>query len=475
MSTGKTVISHAAQAISLEELRRQQAEQAERERQRLGVAHAEINRLDRRYRELVAQRDQASRRLPDLRFQEPAWLEPDSSDISVRRLERHVVELRALVTGFEQGLSSTVRDAEAALAQRLALAAAWRNATALEQALQVEHQNLVEVLKALREESPALAAPVRPAAEATLAAVDGYAQQLQGLVAALSGQKGRARRRQASQCQAQSLAGKAVTTGAGAQTSLEAHAARLRQQAHASLEATLAQALKAASLSVADLPEGTQTLMSVVLDAEEATPVARERLQRLVARERLLKLHAEQARALMMAPPDLVHAQPSRARRWQTLVGSLQAVCSGLEPFSPVQQLEYEQIQRDAQRDLDRTFVQAEFAQALREQDLLAQSTESGSLVIEDLRNLGVRMEESDPLEFTQGERGGMATVLELKTDSPLPSAREAAVVDDVCQRLQTAARSMSHVKTTCVELEHKRSIPRSRRPAGLKRFRAAP
>jgi hypothetical protein len=475
MSTRKTVITHAAQAIRLEELRRQQAEQAVRERQRLGVAHAEIRRLDSRYRELVAQLDQSARRLPDLHLQAPQWLELDSSDTSLQRIERHVVELRALVDGFGQRLGKAVRDAQAALAQRLALAAAWRSATALEQAVQAEHQNLAVVLDALHEALPALAAPVRPSDEASLTAVDAYAQHLERMVNELSAQRQRAQRRQVSQHHAQALAGASVAAGQGALAALEAHAAKLRQQARDSLEASLAQALSAAGLSRAELPDGTQTLMHAVLDAEEASPVARESIHRLVARERVLNLHAEQAQALMMAPPDLVHAKPSRARRWQTLVGSLQAVCNGLEPLSPVHQQEYEQIQADAQRDLDRSFVQAEFAQALREQDLLAQSTESGSLVIEDLRHLGVCMEESDPLEFTQGERGGMATVLELKTDSPLPPAREAAVVDDVCQRLQAAARSMSHVKTTCVELEHKRSIPRSRRPAGLKRFRAAP
>ncbi len=473
MSTGKTIVSHAVQAVSLEELRRQQAEAAERERVRLGVAHAEISRLDRRFRELVSQLDQASRHLPDLTLVAPEWVELDAQRSGVADVERHASQARALVAEFEQQLSASVREAEAVLARRVALAAAWRSVDALQQSIQLHHHQLGALCQQLGEEVPALRSPARPSPQAPLTEVEAHVQALEQTVRGIEQHKTGARRRLASRQQARQLAGSAVGQGVMAQEALDAHVAKTRQRVRASLLSTLNQALDDAQLTMAALPDGTTTLVHAMLDADDATPVERDRIRRVVAREKALETHGAQARALMLAPPNLVHAQPNRSRRWLSLVQSLQNVAAGLEAFSPFHQQEYEQIALDAQRDLDRIYVQTSFAQALREQDLLALHSEDGRLVIEDLRRMGVRMEEAQPLELSKGQRGGMATLLELKTDQALPADQEPAVVDDVCQRLQAAARSTPNVKTTCVELEHKRSIPRSKRPAGLKRLRA--
>jgi hypothetical protein len=473
MSTGKTIVSYAVEALNLEELRRQQEAAAERERVRLGVAHAEIQQLDRRFRALVHQLDQASHRLPDLTLQAPEWVNLDDQRQGVADVERHAGLARTLVSRFEQQLSAAVREAEAVLARRIALAAAWRHAHALHEALPLHHQQLVTLCQQLGEEPPVLPSLARPSAEATLAEVEAHIQALQQAVRGAEQTKSSARRRLASKQQARHLAGQAVGQGLQAQEALETHITQQRQRVRSALQTTLDQALRSAQLDPSALPEGTQALLDAVLDADEDSALHRERIQRVVAREKVLETHAAQARALMLASPNLVHAQPGRSRRWLSLVQSLQNVSAGLEAFSPFHQQEYEQIALDAQRDLDRIYVQSSFAQSLREQDLLARETEDGRLVIEDLRRIGVRMEEAQALELSKGQRGGMATLLELKTDQDLPPDQEPAVVDDVCQRLQAAARSTPQVQTTCVELEHQRRIPRSKRPTGLKRLHA--
>ena len=73
MSTNEIVVRRATSEARLEDLRRLQAEQAERERQRLGIAQHAITLLDEQFRELIKRRDEAARRLPDLHLQEPTW------------------------------------------------------------------------------------------------------------------------------------------------------------------------------------------------------------------------------------------------------------------------------------------------------------------------------------------------------------------------------------------------------------------
>ena len=57
MSTNEIVVRRATSEARLEDLRRLQAEQAERERQRLGIAQHAITLLDEQFRELIKRRE----------------------------------------------------------------------------------------------------------------------------------------------------------------------------------------------------------------------------------------------------------------------------------------------------------------------------------------------------------------------------------------------------------------------------------
>lgn len=478
MSTNDILVRRAAEAAELEELRRLEAEQAERERLRLGLAHQAVSELDQRFRELVGQRDRAARRLPDFDLQEPAWPSLSAADSQTSDgVERYAATIQALVYAFEQQLQKAIRQAEFILADRLARAECWREAAALEQALRGCHQNLFAVCRDLQERMPDLQMLDRPDNDASLSSLQRYIASLQAQVTGLYCQIASARQRWETRCVGDRLAGSRVEVASSARLALDEHHRQCLLKARQALQATLLEALRQARLEVTELPFGTQRLLDVAAQASEAPPQQHEYIRRLVARERVLQDQVSQALRLMQAPPDLVHAHPERALRWQALVKELQNVAAGLIPLSPHHGLEYEQIKADAQRDLDRRYVHTDFVRALREQDFHALSDEEGRLVIEDLRHLGVWLEETEALGFDRDSvRGGMATMLELKTDAPLDqSARDAQVIASVCERLQAASHSSGKVKGEHEVLDRKQRISRGRRPARLKSFSAQP
>lgn len=475
MSTNDILVRRAAEAARLEELRRLQAEQAERERQRLGLAQHAVTQLDQRFRELVARRDEAAGRLPDFSLQEPSWptlsaAESKNSD----GVEQYAAKLKSVVNAFERQLQTAIHDAEAILADRLARAEAWRGAAALEQVVRVCYQNLIAACQAVQEKPPALQAFDRPEVDASLFNLQRYITALQTQVTDLQQQITLAHRRLDTRRFGHSVSGSQIDVRSNAQKALANHEIEQHSKSRQALLATLTEALNEAKLNMAELPAGTQILLNTSLEAIEATSQQREHIRRLVARERVQQEQTAQALCLMQAPPDLVHAQPERAERWHMLVQELQLVAAGMAPLSPNHGLEYEQIKLDAQRDVDRRYVETEFVSALREQDFNALSDADGRLIIEDLRHVSVWLEETQALEVASSERGGMATVLELKTDTPLDDwAQDEQVIASVCERLQAASQSSTKVKGEHEVLDRKTRISRGRRPTKLQSFAA--
>ncbi len=475
MSTNDILVRRAAEAARIEDLRRLEAEQAERERQRLGLANQAVSQLDQRYRALVSHRDEAASRLPDLQFLEPAWPDlPAQVGQNAAALEGYVGQVRSLVSQFETQLSAAIEEAQAVLTDRLARAQAWREAQALEQAVQISQQHLAAACQAVQESVPQNPSVSRPTADASLVSLQHYLVALKAHVATIQQQTAGARRRFDTRCMGQSLAGTLVAAGSTATDALAHHASVQRSHVQQALQATLKHALTTSGLTLADLPQGTQILLNAAADVAESNATQRERIQRLVARERVLKEHVTNAERLLKSPPELVHAHPKRARRWATLVQQLEAVCSGRAAYSPHLDLEYGQIKADAQRDLDRRYVQTEFVGALRDQDFHALSDEHGRLVIEDLKHHGVWLEETQPLDVKEGERGGIATVLELKTDAPATDvSKDEKVISSVCERLQAVGQSSAKVRGEHTVLDRKERIQRAKRPTVLKTFNA--
>ena len=474
MSTNEIVVRRATSEARLEDLRRLQAEQAERERQRLGIAQHAITLLDEQFRELIKRRDEAARRLPDLHLQEPTWPAVAATDSNAVGVENYAAKLQSLVIAFERQLHTAIQNAEAVLADRLARAAAWRDATALENAVGMCRESLSDTCQAVQEKPPVLQVFERPDLKASLPKLQHYVAALRSHVAELQQQVISAQRRLETRRLGHTVSGSQLAVRSSAQEALAQHAAQQSAKAHQALQSTLLEALKEARFNMAELSIGTQIFLKAAAEASEATPQQHEHIRRLVARERALQGHVARALHLMQAPPDLVHAHPERAARWQTLVQELQGVAAGLAPFSPQIDLEYAQIQKDAQRDLDRRFVESEFAMALREQDFHVASDEDGRLVIEDLRHLGVWLEETQALDLADSERGGIASVLELKTDAPLNDfMNDEQVIASVCERLHAASQSSDKATGEHEVLERKKIIARARRPSKPKSLAA--
>ncbi len=470
MSTNEILVYRAEESARLEELRRLEAEQAKRERQRLGLAQHAVTQLDAQLRSLIAHRDQAARRLPDLTLQAPAWPTLSNTETTAFIVEQYAAQLERVTIRFEEQLQSAIKEAEATLADRLARTHAWRNAVALEQAIQICQQDLVAASHALQETPPALQIPDRPTNEASLPRIQRYLKQLQEQVDKLHQLIASAQNRKQAKVLGQRLSGNQVTVMSTAQAALTDYDAQQRDKAYQELQTTLAKSLHEAQLSMTDLPTGTQTLLKASLEARECTNQLRERIRRLVARERILQEHATQALLWMQSPPDLVHAHPERAKRWLALLLELESVAAGLTPLSPQYGLEYEQIKSDAQRDLDRMYVEKEFVNALLEQGFNVLSEPDG-LIIEDLRHLGVWLEETQLLELADdGGNGGIATVLELKTDRPMTdSNHDEQVIASVCERIQAASQRRGKVKGELEIVQRKKRIERGPRPARLK------
>jgi hypothetical protein len=388
-------------------------------------------------------------------------------------VEQYVAQVHGLVSTFERQLGAAIQEAERILARRLALAEARLNATRLEEALQHARQRLGAAQQALNEAPAPCAMLGRPADGAELEAMQSYCTALQSALDRTQQDWSAAQQRMHTRRLGQRLAGTQVARGADAAQTLQTHAQQQREQARAALQRCLAAALAESQLALASLPPGTQALLQAAVSTGEDTPAQREQLQRWVAREVVQARQIAQAKALMLAPPDLVQARPQRAVRWQHLQRQLDEVIAGREAFTAQMAQEYAQIQADAQRDLNTRFAEADFVLSLRQQGFEVLQDEHARLVLVDLHNPGVWLEEVEPLEL-QGQQDGKASLLELRTDTPAQdTARDRVVIDNVCQRLQSAQPSSPQVKAQHQSVERKHEIRRATRPKQLRRLAA--
>jgi flagellar biosynthesis chaperone FliJ len=475
MSTSTVIARRVIEEKALEELRRLEAERARLERKRLGIARQGISTLDKRFRELVSRRDQAAQQLPDLSLQAPPWPSlSDSQRENVLDIENYLIQLQTFVDDFENNLNADIRLAQAILADRLARAEALRDVASLENAIQISLQNVTDILQILGENPLTMSKLKHPGVNASLESLKDYIAVLQFQVTQLEKQTNQAQRRLTTRRKNQELIGSLVDASSQADIALTAYETEQFANTRQVLQAVLNDALVQSGLKLSALPSATQTLLQAAVNASEVTSSKRERIYRLVARERTLQDHRAEALRMMQATPNLVHANVQLAQRWNTLLQQLQMVYSSIVPLSPDHFLAYEQIKADAQRELDRMYVEIDFVNALRDQNFNVQYDENGGLIIEDLNNAGVWFKETMSLETEQGRLGGMGSVLELRTDAlENDGIKDEQIIANVCDRLQLVGCSTSEVESECEVIERKDRINRERRPARRKAFTA--
>jgi hypothetical protein len=473
MSTSTVIARRAANEKTLRELRRLEAEQAKRER--IGIARQGISDLDNRFRKLVNRLDQTAQQLPDLSLQAPSWpsLSDDQKE-NVLDIEKYLAQLKTFVDGFENKLNTAIKIAQAVLADRLARAEALRDIATLENTVQICQQNVTDILQSIGENPPAISKLSHPGVDASLESLKGYAAVLQSEVTQLEKQTNQAQQRLVTRHKNKEMSGSLVQASSQADSALSVYATEQLTHTRQALQAVLDDALVQSGLKLSALPSATQALLQAAVNAPEITSSRRERIYRLVARERTLQNHRAEALRMMQATPNLFHANAQLAHRWDTLLQQLQMVCSCVIPLSPDHVLEYEQIKADAQRELDRMYVEIDFVNALRDQNFSVQYDENGGLIIEDLNNAGVWFKETMSLETEQGQLGGMGLVLELRTDAlENNSLKDERIIASVCDRLQMVSSSTSEVESNCEVIERKDRINRERRPSRRKTFTA--
>jgi len=470
MSTTLIMTRQAAEAIRLEELRRQQAEQAERERQRAGIANEEISRLDRLYREQVGQLDHAAARLPDLAFQPPALPAVPQQAQGASALEHHASQIKKIVLAFQRELPMAVRQAEAVLADRKARAEAWREATALQEAVQAVHRNHAAACQTLHETAPALHLPRRPNDDASLASLQRYVADLTAQVAAIEKQTTVARRRIETRRIGASLAGAPISASSTAESALAARARKQREEARLALSTTLAEALRQNGFgALSDLPYGTQTLLNAALDASEASATQKERIHRIVARERVLQENVTRAEHITLNPPEQVHAYPGLAQRWTTLLQAVQDVRAGHAPMLPLYEQEYHQLCADAQREISRSFLEADWKSVLGKQGIDVVRGDHGQLVLVDLNNLD-RWLPLTEIEQPDGA-SGIAFAGEVTTDAP--EGEHQKIADEFCRAMRAASQTESPKVAVTQQVVETKRLKRSHPPTALKHMRA--
>lgn len=470
MSTTTVSVRSTARDSEIEELRRREAELRETIRRRIGVASETIALQEKRFQSAVARLDEAARRLPDLALSAPT-LPALSGDIASNpaRLEAYATQLTAAVGQFDRQLDSAIAEAERQLARRIARAAAWRNAADLEQQLDLRLQASQEVAARLHERVTIAPTRQRPLAEAELEAVEAYVVALQQQLEHANRQFASLRTRAETRTRASALAGTRVTTQT-AEAAHDRHEANQTARAQASLRSHLDSTLMNSGLQMKDLSEGARSLIDDAL-AYAHCQDQRERITRWIAREHQRRDGIARALTLMQTAPNLVHDDKALAQRWENMVARLQRVAGGLDDFTPSVEREYEQIRADAHRLLNTAYTKADWVQAMSEQGFEIFEREDGQgLIVVDLDHPETWLEATE----LEGEQGGFAALLELKTDAA--PTDEASVTADICAKLANASSKVTPDVTSQAEIiEHETRITRARRPAKARKTFAQP
>jgi hypothetical protein len=480
MSTTTVTVRSTIQDVSIEELRRREAEaresarmaarraedqrrQEEGIRRRMNAANAIIAEQEGRFQSEVARLDESVQRLPDMALSAPV-LPVMSGDIArdPDRLEDHAAHLSGMVQRFSQQLDHQIERAERVLARRVAKAAAWRSAADLQGQLDLRIQSCREAARRLGEPFTASPAPEKPQDEAELEAVEAYVAALLELVNVASHQSTRLQMRAFSRERATDLGGTRVH-GSGSDESLSRHEEQKITDARNTLGACLDAALSIAHLHRADLP-GAVCIMIDDAFAQAHIQDHSERITRWIAREKQYRDGVQRSLTLMQSAPCLVHDDPALSVRWNALLGKLQRIAGGLEAFTPSVEREYEQIHKDSRLMQNRAFALADLIQAMNDQGFEIYDREDGKgLVLIDLDHPAAWLEVTE----LESDQGGFASHLDLKTDETLSSTQEAAVASEICRKLVRASESAkTGVTSQAVVVDHETSIKRGRRPA---------
>ncbi len=470
MSKNYILIRKAAATARLEELRRLQEAAAERERMRLNIAQSQVSQLDSRFRNLLYKLDDAAAKLPDLTMQAPAWPGPTESTSTADGFEQYVSQLGVFVRAFEHELQQAIAVAEEILADRLARAAAWREIDSLQHAMSLLREKISFASSTLHEETPNFLAIIQPDRNASLGTLQQHLVLLHKVQHELSQMYSDTSRRLESRQLGIQLSGEVVNASVNAANTLLLYQNEQRARAVSAMKDCLAKALSSKGVSENELPMGTQMLIQFILEAEP-TDQSKQLIQRLVAREAVLKQHSELAKKILLSPPDLLHANKNRSKRWDALVSELEQVMAGWLPLTTQHQLEHEQICVESQQHLDNLYLETDFVRALREQGFEPLVDQTNKLVLIDLENPNIWFRETASF-CTDEKTATIAKVVEMETDAH-DMGTDPAIIQNVCERMCKLGSSNNKINTEQAVIDRQNTIKRAKRPKQLKALTA--
>ncbi|WP_345793324.1 hypothetical protein AAG895_17895 [Thauera sp. JM12B12] len=465
MSTTTVSMRSTSIEATLEDVREREA--SARAAARTAQLNERIAGHETHLQAVIRRLDEASVRLPDLNAIAPAvpsFLVPQGNDPDV--LERFADRMAQQIEAFSSKVDEAIKTAEGLLARRKAKAAAWRTIADHEEQLRLQMREIMATASELGLSHRAGAIPERPAVDDELESVERHALLLERLIRDLAQQQTDLDARLDARRRASSLAGgTVVASNAGA--AQERHDAKCRNEARHRLQESLDMHLTAAGLNLADLPASTRGLITHALAHSHEQDLTAQ-VKRWVSREQHRRRSTQRAIELMQRAPELLQDSPDLSRRWSSLVIKLQRIAEGTEEMSPSIEREFDQLGRDARRNLKTALAKADWVKAMRTQGFeVLQRDDDGGLVVVDLSHPEVWLEAQ---EFESPD-GGYATELELKTDASSSAELEEKLTTDVCHRLAQAAapERTGDVHTESEVIEHERRIKRARRPAAAR------
>jgi hypothetical protein len=461
MSNTISVIQ-AAKAARQADIRRQEeaARHARIERERSAQARGQILQEDERFRRIQSRRDEAAARLPDLVIVDSfSWTEVPVEEAGAARLETYLAQVRQGLDRFDNEVTNAIRQAEYRLQRSKDTAAAWRTAQDAEAQWRMNHQTQVELSRRLAQGPFTVTQPTRPDKKAELELVQDFVARLQSAIArqelALAAMRVEARNAN----RAAQTAGNAISGARSGEKALAEFNAAQVAMARARFDASLLHAMTTHQLHADDLPPGMQRLIKGARHLADEKDWAVS-LGDWMAREATRRRDTSRALGMLVTPPEGALEDPALAQRWLQLTPRLQAVMAGHEPMTSDIEAEFEQLGRDAQRQLNHRLSRAACHAQLAQQGMEVLACEDGRELIEIDLHTWLELEEYE------GENGEYAATFVLKTDAAEGAPDDEAKTAAVCDQLAKAAgQQIAKVNSDSEVVERKSRITRGRKP----------
>lgn len=379
MSTGK---EHVVQT----EAQREQLRQLEEERRRQACAgfESQISQQLSEYSRLQQQLDKAKSTLPDLTYQLPVMQVFSGNRHAPLELERYNRELTQQINSANQTMQQAIRAAEVMLAERLALANAWQELKAMNNAANAQEQVLNSLASQLSTKKLESNIPALPSDTADIATVKNAILAYQQFMREQTLRHTQIIHQINTNELVMKSAGQRVQTQYNAQGQLSAYEQHLLDEKKQKAQEKVEQKLAALHLSRSVLPAYLQTMITNTLSLAPALADAGGLLSRVLDQYHGLLEESKKAKTMLQKPPLELQDVPILQQRWSQLATQLQRVANGQQSFLGQFEHEYAQLRCDEQKVIRDRAAMLVVAKSAEKTGLAIDATTDGGWMLHD-------------------------------------------------------------------------------------------